>query len=320
VIDVSVAVPSHNRPIRLLWLLNALEEQTLPRDRFEVIVAHDSSGETEELLRSHPLAREGVLRHLSFAPGPGAAEKRTAAWREARAPLVAFTDDDCRPDPSWLERLVGAAHAHPGAIVQGATQPDPHEVVLVQHTPHARTLTVDPPVPWAQTANILYPRDVLERLGGFDESFPDTGGEDTDLAQRGVEAGVQYVGEPRAITYHAVHAGSLWKLLPSVWRWQAVPAVVKRHPSLRDGMPLRVFWKTRHARLALAVLGLALSRRRPWLALLVLPWAIDAMPAYGSGVRGRLRALSELPSRAVIDVVEMAALARGSAKHRTLLL
>jgi glycosyltransferase involved in cell wall biosynthesis len=318
--DVSVAIPSHNRPIRLLWLLNALEEQTLSRDRFEILVAHDSTDETARLIDEHPLTEAGVLRQLHFEDRMPPAALRNAAWREARAPLVAFTDDDCRPEPTWLEELLTTAEARPGAIVQGATRPDPHELVLVEHSPHARTLTVKPPSPWAQTANILYPRAVLERLGGFDESFPDAAGEDTDLAQRGVEDGVEYVGEARAITNHAVHAGGLRPLLKSVWRWQAVPAVVKRHPALRDGMPLRIFWKTRHARLALAVVGLAAARRRPWLAALVVPWIAEALPQYGSGLRGRVRSLSELPGRATIDVVEMAALIRGSIKHRTLLL
>jgi GT2 family glycosyltransferase len=318
--DVTVAIPSHARPIRLLWLLNALEEQTLPHDRFEVIVAHDSDDETPEILRTHPLAQAGVLRELRFPERQPPAAMRNAAWREARAPLVAFTDDDCRPEPTWLEELLATAAANPGAIVQGAIRPDPHELVLVEHSPHARTLTVHPPVPWAQTANILYPREVLERLGGFDERFPDAAGEDTDLAQRAVEAGVEYIGERRAITNHAVHAGGLSTLVKSVWRWQAVPAVVKRHPALREGMPLRIFWKTRHARLALAAAALVGARWRPWLLALVLPWVVDAMPSYGSGLRGRVRALSELPTRAFVDAVEVAALARGSAKHRTLLL
>jgi hypothetical protein len=44
------------------------------------------------------------------------------------------------------------------------------------------------------------------------------------------------------------------------------------------------------------------------------------MPSYGTSLRGRLRALSELPSHAAIDLVEFAALARGSVRHRSLLL
>ena len=108
--EISVVVPSHDRPLRLRWLLNALEEQTLSEDRWEVIVGHDSAGpETERLLREHPLAARGVLRHATLPPGsapPGA--NRNAAWRMARAPLIAFTDDDCRPPAEWLAVALAA--------------------------------------------------------------------------------------------------------------------------------------------------------------------------------------------------------------------
>src|SRR3954470_6358165 len=94
--DVSVVVPSHERPLRLRWLLNALEEQTLPRDRWELVVVHDSRGEeTATLLDGHPLTEAGVLRHERLEPGTGTpARQRNVGWRRARAPLVAFTDDD----------------------------------------------------------------------------------------------------------------------------------------------------------------------------------------------------------------------------------
>src|SRR5215208_5672349 len=124
--EIAVVVASHDRPLRLRWLLEALSERTLERDRFEVVV-HDSTGsETDALLEAHPLARHGTLRHIRRPPGsspPGA--NRNAAWRAARAPIVVFTDDDCRPPGRWLAKALQAADAHPGAIVQGATHPDP---------------------------------------------------------------------------------------------------------------------------------------------------------------------------------------------------
>src|SRR6266566_914650 len=125
--EVSVAVPSHDRPLRLRWLLNALEEQDLEPERWEVVVVHDSRGEeTEHLLDRHPIAERVTLRRQRLERGSGtAARQRNVAWRLAEAPLVAFTDDDCRPEPGWLRTLLEAAARDRRAIVQGTTRPDP---------------------------------------------------------------------------------------------------------------------------------------------------------------------------------------------------
>lgn len=319
--EIAVVVASHDRPVRLRWLLNALEEQTLDRGRWEVVVAHDSGEETDALLRAHPLAVGGTLRHLTFPPGPGPAEKRNAAWRAASAPVIAFTDDDCRPPAEWLERLLAATAAAPGAVVQGAVRPDPDEAHLAARAPHAHTQHIDPPTPWGQTCNIAYPRALLERLGGFDPSFPVAAGEDTDLLQRALAAGARHVGAPGTLTYHAVEVSSLRAALRDRWRWRFQAMLVRRHPVLREPMPLRLFWKPRHARFALALAGAAVARRAPLLGLaLALPWARAATPSYGGSARGRLRAISELPAAAAIDAVEMAAVARGAIEERTPLL
>lgn len=321
-VELSVVVPSHDRPLRLRWLLNALEEQDT--DGWEVIVAHDSSGpETERLLREHPLAASGHLRHLAFTPGSaGPAEKRNAAWRAARAPLIVFTDDDCRPPAGWIRSVLAAAEAHSGAIVQGRTTVDPDELVVLQHAPFARSQEVEPPVPWAQTCNILYPRAVLASVDGFDESLPLAAGEDTDLALRARKAGADYVGEPAMLTHHCVEDATLRARVREVWRWQHLPFVTRRHPEVREHLAGGGwFWKPTHARVPFLLAGLATASRRPLLgAALVSPWAAVSLPSYGSSPRGRLRALSELPAHAVVDLIEVAALARGSIRHRSLLL
>jgi len=321
--EISVVVPSHDRPLRLRWLLNALEEQTADRSRWEVIVAHDSSGpETDELLRTHPLAAAGVLRHMSFEPGPGPAAKRNAAWRAARGATIAFTDDDCRPPADWMDNVLAAARRHPAGIVQGTTRVDPDELEVKLRAPFARSQEVTPPVPWAQTCNILYPRAVLERTGGFDESLPLAAGEDTDLAYRARDLGVEYIAAPEMVTYHAVEAVTLPARVREVWRWQHLPFVPKRHPQVRKEMPGGGwFWKPSHVRMPFAFAGLALLPRRPVLgAALIAPWALSSMPSYGPSLRGRLRALSELPAHAAIDATEFAAMVRGSIRYRCLVL
>ena len=204
-----MVVPSHDRPLRLRWLLNALADQTLSRERFEVLVGHDSAGtETAELLATHPLAQAGILRSVAHAPGsspPG--RNRNAAWRLARAPVIAFTDDDCRPPPEWLERALAASARHSGAIVQGATRPDPAEATIRAYAPYVSTQSIAPPRPWAQACNIIYPIDVLEAAGGFPEDM--YVGEDTALVERARAAGVEYVGAKEVITSHAIEERSL---------------------------------------------------------------------------------------------------------------
>jgi glycosyltransferase involved in cell wall biosynthesis len=315
--EIAVAVPSHDRPVRLRWLLNALEEQTLSPDRFEVVVGHDSAGpETDRLLRDHPLARAGVLRGVRHPPGsapPG--RNRNAAWRAARAPLIAFTDDDCRPPPAWLETALSAARRDPGAILQGATEPDPEEVHLLR-APHARSQRIVPPTAYAEACNIVYPRELLERLGGFDERM--RAGEDAELAMRA--AGTELVAVPELLTWHAVATPWLGSRLRSIWRWRDLPKLVKRHPAHRAAYPLGIFWKRSHAWLPLAAVGAVLGKRSVAWAGLALPWVAATLPFYGRHPRARLRSLSELPGRAAIDVTEFAALAWGSAKHRTIFL
>ncbi len=318
--EISVVVASHDRPLRLRWLLNALEVQTLAPGRWEVIVGHDSAGpETDALLRDHPLARAGVLRSVRLAPGsapPGA--NRNAAWRIARAPVVAFTDDDCRPPPDWLEKALEAAGQHPGAIVQGRTLPDPVEGAI-EHATHYHSRLVVPPTPWAQCCNIMYPRDVLERVGGFAEDAYT--GEDTDLALRARAAGTRYVAAGDVLTYHAVVEMSLAGRLRDTWRWQDMPLLVKRHPELRRVFPLWVFWAPTHVWLPFFLLGVFLGRRRglAWTALCV-PWFAHGAPRHGDGPRGRYRTFLEIPARLAIDLCEFAALTRGSARQRTLFL
>jgi GT2 family glycosyltransferase len=319
--QVTVVVASHARALRLRWLLNALEEQTLERSAWELVVVHDNAGEeTERLLHEHPLAQDGTLRHHRLTPGTGTpARQRNHGWRDARAPLVAFTDDDCRADPRWLQELLAAATAAPGSIVQGTTTPEPHEAAILV-APRTRTLTVTPPSWQAPTCNVLYPRALLERVGGFDEAFPGAAGEDTDLAERARATGAALVAAPDARIFHAVEAMSLRQAARLTWKWRDLPLVVKRHPHLRANAIANVFWKHAHWRLLLAVAGLLASLRFRPAALLLLAYLRHALFVHGRRPGAVARAVVELPSRAIVDAVEIAAVVDGSVRHRTVVL
>jgi Glycosyl transferase family 2 len=320
--DVSVVIPSHNRPLRLRWLLNALEDQTLARERFEVIVVHDyGDDDTRDTLDRHPLAQAGTLRHIRIEPGTGnPARQRNLGWRAAGAPLVAFTDDDCRADPGWLAALLDAAAANPGVIVQGRTVADPLEVEIWA-APHIRTVDVpDPPNEFLQTCNILYPAELLERLGGFDEALPAPAGEDTDLGLRALEQGARVVGARDAQVWHAVEEYTLPAMLRLGWKWQHVAFLAKRHPAVRREWTGRVFWKPEHATFALALTGLALARRHPLALAATWPYLSKRLRRRGTAKRQLAVAALELPGQAAVDAGEVAALVAGSVRYRTVVL
>ena len=97
--------------------------------------------------------------------GPAAA--RNAGWHAALGQLVAFTDDDCVPQPEWLATLAAALQV--ADIAQGCTLPDPAQEHLLG--PFARTMDVRSETGYYQTCNVGYRRSVLEAVGGFDDDL-----------------------------------------------------------------------------------------------------------------------------------------------------
>ncbi|HEX8067719.1 MAG TPA: glycosyltransferase [Thermoleophilaceae bacterium] len=318
-VPVTVVVASHARHLRLRWLLNALEEQTLGADRWEAVVVHDyGSDVAARVLDSHPLATAGRLRHIAIEPGTGSpARQRNLGWRAARGGLVAFTDDDCRPEPEWLERLVAAAEGAPGQVVQGATRPDPLEWE-VGAAPHVRTLSIEPVGPFVQTCNVLYPRPLLERLDGFDERA--IAGEDVGLSLRARAAGANVVAAPAAVVYHAVESHPLPGILRENLKWRHLAYLAKRHPEVRRDLCLGVFWDADHLAIAAAMAGVAGARLHPALLGLAVPFVVRASRRRGPGAASRAIALAELPGAATRQAAEVLGLAAGSLRHRTLLL
>jgi GT2 family glycosyltransferase len=311
--DVAVVIPTRNRETRLAFALEALAAQTLPTNRFEVVVvrAPDSSG---PLTPAPPGLRVTFLR--SDVAGPAA--QRNFGWRSASAPLIAFTDDDCRPAPDWLEKL-HSAQAGPETLLQGRTEPDPQEEHLYWGL--ARSWRITEENGWFATCNMAYPRTLLEQLDGFDERFPAAWGEDTDLGLRAMELGARQIYVNEALTWHAVLPRSLPAALREARRRDATVVVVARHPKHREELYLGHFAHPRHLRLLGALAGLALSRR--WRAALVVgaaPYVLGNVDRDHLTARGLVRQALHLPARAALDLVELVVIARAALRERVPLL
>jgi glycosyltransferase involved in cell wall biosynthesis len=315
---VSVVVSTYERPQRLALLLAALRAQTLPAKRFEVIIVDNGCGpETGRILAGELARAELALTIVRHERTLGPAGGRNSGWRAARAELVAFTDDDCVPSPAWLTAALATAKRHPGTIVQGRTEPRPEELGGSRLT--TRTVTITELSPQFETCNILYPRAVLEALDGFDEEFGlRPAGEDTELAWRAIGRGIGVAFAPDAVVHHAVVRLGVMGTLRDATRWSACPRMFARESGTRAVLHGGVFWNVWHYLLVRSALSLLGPR---WLRQLLLRRHARALyerarvagvPAWRAGAAAGYLAL--------YDAVELAALARGAVRHRTLVL
>ena len=102
---ISAVVCTHNRADYLRQALRSLTEQTLPPAAFEIVVVDNAStDETPSVMRE---ATGGGVDLVGVHEGRrGLAHARNAGLRTARAPYVAYLDDDAIASPAWLRTLL----------------------------------------------------------------------------------------------------------------------------------------------------------------------------------------------------------------------
>ena len=299
-LDVSVVIATRDRPERLARQLASIRAQTLDAGRFEVIVVDD--GSSPPVRADAPV--QVIRRDVSGGPGAG----RNTGWRAARGRLVVFTDDDCVVTPGWLEAFLAAER--PGALLQGRVLPVPEEEASIG--PFSHTIRIEELSRGFETANIAYPRELLERLGGFDDRFGQSG-EDTDLAWRAIAAGAEPVFVAEALAYHAVVQLGPLGMIRRAARWHEAPLVYRRHPALRRTLVWRVFWSAGHFHAVRALVALLLPRRLWWLRWwLAAPYVVKLVERRS----GPLLA----PYIVLHDAVEIATLVRGSLRYRVVVI
>jgi GT2 family glycosyltransferase len=317
---IAVVVPTHNRATLLPRLVAALEAQR-GVSHFEVIMVDDSSTDgTWEALTNLTASAKVTIRCERLARNAGPATARNVGWRASTATVVAFTDDDCVPQPGWLAALLAATDT--ADVVQGRTIPDPTQ--LDRLGPFSRTLDVASEDGYYQTCNIAYRRDLLERLDGFHEQFRFPAGEDTDLAWRAKEAGATTTFAREAVVHHDVRPSSFSVAVRDSWRWQSVALAVRRHPRLREAFAARYLWRPSHGYVLTALAGaatIAMARRSSLGKLaggaLIAPYVhyrVVTAPLPGAGPRRRWLLL---PGAFIVDAAEVTACLVGSARHGT---
>jgi glycosyltransferase involved in cell wall biosynthesis len=273
--EVAVVIPCLNRELLLFECFRGLSEQTLSRQRFEVILVDDMSPKPLEGVVER--ARRELALNIRYARTTvrhGPAPARNLGASLATAPILAFTDSDCRPAPDWLAKSV-AAFAGPGvALVTGPVHPKPEQPIALTSKQH---FTYDEH-PIYTTMNMFCPRAVFEALGGFDVSLcvRDPLGRaveaaDPDLAWRVIKAGYGKRFVRDAIVYHEVEDLGLVGYILEGTRVIFIPEVVRRYPELRSTLlTARVFIQPAMWLVYLAIVVIVLAAAvRPWLLLLL---------------------------------------------------
>lgn len=230
---ISAVVPTYKRPDHLARCLDALLAQDLDPTAYEIIIADDAASEqTRRQVRcwaDRAGASGRTVRYLAVSGAHGPAAARNAGWRAAHGAIVAFTDDDCMPRPSWLRAGLAAfeqgAHGVMGlagrVVVPSAQYPTDyeHNAALLETAEFV-------------TANCFYRRSMLEEVGGFDESFTAAWREDSDLFFTLLERGARLASSADAVVVHPIRRAR-WGVSVRQQRKSLYNALLyKKHPSL----------------------------------------------------------------------------------------
>jgi hypothetical protein len=326
--EITVVVPARDASATIGRTLAGLATQEVDVDYEVVVVDSGSTDDTPEIV-SASAAVTTLLRN----PGGEPASSRNMGSRHGAGRVLAFTDADCEPTPSWLAAGLRALdHAD---IVQGKVLP------VREPGPFDRTVCVVRETGLYETANLFVRREVFERVGGFepvialstgelvqgvDEGGPQIGdgrdtqpfGEDVWFAWRAKRCGARSAFAEEALVYHAVFPRGLRDFVAEQQRTRYFPPLVALIPELRDQfLKHQIFLTPASARFDLAIAGLAaaaLTRRRVPALAAVAADAACLSPELGRWPRGERPRVAA--GRIAADAVTFVALVRGTISAR----
>jgi GT2 family glycosyltransferase len=227
-IPISIVIATKGRVDNLARLLESLDRVTA-RDEIghEVIIANNATDESlacrvDDLVKQFPQARAGLFRVLRVDKA-GKALATNSAISLTEGSLIAFLDDDVAVAPGWLRAVSNFFRDYSFEAMQGTillppeAEKDPELQRLYQRY---RTICLFPPRPTVQEiktltgANMAVRKHLFDQIGLFDVRLgPGQSGtsDDTELAERIIDAGGRIGCAPEAAVYHDVDWNRLTK-------------------------------------------------------------------------------------------------------------
>ena len=176
-IDFSVVVCTFNRADLLQVCLETLVAQTLPSERYEIIIVDNNSADETAKVAADFTSRFPHARYI-FEASQGLSNARNRGWEEAHGLYVAYVDDECKVPPDWLKNAAVAITAHRPEMLGG-----PYGVWYRNSKPawfkdeyasnhvmgsEARPLANGE---YLSGGNMFIRREILAENGGFDPRF-----------------------------------------------------------------------------------------------------------------------------------------------------
>ncbi|MBA4167511.1 MAG: glycosyltransferase [Chitinophagaceae bacterium] len=198
---ISVVIPTYRRPYLLGKCIEALTMQQFELNDYEIIIVSDGPDQqTHDLLNNLEHLIHPFIQYISLVHNSGPAAARNAGWHSANGRLIAFTDDDTRPDKYWLASLWKNYQemkepeyvAFSGKVIVPLPE-EPTDFEL--NTAHLETAAF-------VTANCACTKAALEALDGFDERFTTAWREDSDLEFRLMEKNINIDKIEDAVVVH----------------------------------------------------------------------------------------------------------------------
>jgi GT2 family glycosyltransferase len=260
---ISIVIISKDEPGLADTLHDVIGQADGCAEASEIIVVDASDSRLDYIRDRYP----GTVRWLPFKPPAGVhvsiPQQRNVGVRSARGEIIVFTDAGCRPEPGWLSRLVAPLRQEQRVTV-GLTLSAPGSHSLYDSA--ARHIMQSEYLAECPTINLAFNREVIDAVGGFDETF--AYGSDVDFSWRLSDAGYRIRSVPGAVVRHD-WGGWRRQLRRSYVYGQARVRLYRKHRArlrhvLRDDPMLVVY--------PIFIMGLPLSVFFPFYpALLLIP-------------------------------------------------
>lgn len=291
----SIVIPTYRRPTPLARCLEALSAAAYRHGELEVLVVDDGGGECLEAVVRPWRERLDVRLLEQRNAGPAAARNHGAS--HARGEILAFTDDDCLPEPEWLRGLETRLARQPEALVGGRTlnslRDNPYSAASQLVVDFLYRVWNEPPddAVFFTSNNMAMTARAFQASGGFDPAFPLAAAEDRDFCSRWRERGgrLVYVPEARLAHAHGYTGRGFWRQHFGYGRgaWQFHRKSRERAGGTARPDP-RLALPGFHWRLLLYAAHVAPPTRLPSLAALILvSQAAHALGFYRERLAGR---------------------------------